>query len=325
MRERGAETLATDTLNGEKNFGAPLFRRALRDRTLPAVPPMRRQPQNGNMDLNGVRSANGRHQIARPCGNDQLVQFIERPCRSNRLDRTGAREKPGARRLQTSRMQRENHRDRRPAYFIRFPIRSRKQLPHKYNAIAGLLQKVRRTNGLSRFDATTTNRKRTGKTPCGSIVQSSPPTNSATPTEPAKRFSVPTASPTRAAPRRESAAPTAFRRTSEQATRAFGFPPFVKSPRTAVLRRRKVSRRTHPRPKERLRPIAPGCASALKNFYSVRRFFSCRTVSPSGSGSTPRISETVCPRRAFEPAGTDWLKTVPTPENETIIPCRSSR
>ena len=115
------------------------------------------------------------------------------------------------------------------------------------------------------------------------------------------------------------------RRTSEQATRAFGFPPFVKSPRTAVLRRRKVSRRTHPRPKERLRPIAPGCASALKNFYSVRRFFSCRTVSPSGSGSTPRISETVCPRRAFEPAGTDWLKTVPTPENETIIPCRSSR
>jgi len=82
---------------------------------------------------------------------------------------------------------------------------------------------------------------------------------------------------------------------------------------------------THPRPKERLRPIAPGCASALKNFYSVRRFFSCRTVSPSGSGSTPRISETVCPRRAFEPAGTDWLKTVPAPENETIIPCRSSR
>ena len=211
------------------------------------------------------------------------------------------------------------------AYFIRFPIRSRKRLPHKYNAIAGLLQKVRRTNGLSRFDATTTNRKRTGKTPCGSIVQSSPPTNSATPTEPAKRFSRPDRFSDRAAPRRESAAPTAFRRTSEQATRAFGFPPFVKSPRTAVLRRRKVSRRTHPRPKERLRPIAPGCASALKNFYSVRRFFSCRTVSPSGSGSTPRISETVCPRRAFEPAGTDWLKTVPTPENETIIPCRSSR
>lgn len=28
---------------------------------------------------------------------------------------------------------------------------------------------------------------------------------------------------------------------------------------------------------------------------------------------------------AFEPAGTDWLKTVPAPENETIIPCRSSR
>ena len=69
----------------------------------------------------------------------------------------------------------------------------------------------------------------------------------------------------------------------------------------------------------------PGCASALKNFYSVRRVFSGRTVSPSGSGSTPRISETVCPRRAFEPAGTDWLKTVPAPENETIIPCRSSR
>ena len=85
---------------------------------------MRRQPQNGNMDLNGVRSANGRHQIARPCGNDQLVQFIERPCRSNRLDRTGAREKPGARRLQTSRMQRENHRDRRP-YRIFHPF------PHK--------------------------------------------------------------------------------------------------------------------------------------------------------------------------------------------------
>lgn len=118
---------------------------------------------------------------------------------------------------------------------------------------------------------------------------------------------------------------TAFRRTFEQATRAFGFPPFVKSPRTAVLRRRKVPRRTRPRPKERLRPIAPGCTSALKNFYFVRRVFSCRTVSPSGSGSTPRISETVCPRRAFEPAGTDWLKTVPAPENETIIPCRSSR
>ncbi len=288
---------------------------------------MRRQPQNGNMDLNGVRSANGRHQIARPCGNDQLVQFIERPCRSNRLNRTGAREsreRDGCKQAACNAkiIATAAH----TAYFIRFPIRSRKQLPHKYNAIAGLLQKVRRTNGLSRFDATTTNRKRTGKTPCGSIVQSSPPTNSATPTEPAKRFSVPTASPTRAAPRRESAAPTAFRRTSEQATRAFGFPPFVKSPRTAVLRRRKVPRRTHPRPKERLRPIAPpGCASALKNFYSVRRVFSGRTVSPSGSGSTPRISETVCPRRAFEPAGTDWLKTVPAPENETIIPCRSSR
>lgn len=89
LRERGTEALATDTLDSEKNFGSPLFRRMLRDRTLPAVPTVRRQPQNGSMGLYGVRSANGRNQIAHPCGNDQLVQLIERPCRGDRLDGTG--------------------------------------------------------------------------------------------------------------------------------------------------------------------------------------------------------------------------------------------
>lgn len=115
------------------------------------------------------------------------------------------------------------------------------------------------------------------------------------------------------------------RRTSEQATRAFGFPPFVKSPRTAVLRRRKVSRRTHPRPKERLRPIAPGMRIGPQKFLFRPAVLLVSNRLPLGQRLHAENQRDRLSSPAFEPAGTDWLKTVPTPENETIIPCRSSR
>lgn len=224
-------------------------------------------------------------------------------------------------------MQRENHRDRRP-YRIFHPLSHRVQKNCRTNIAyrRPFTKKVRHANVLAGPTQERAGRKRTGGTPClyplcplkriGNKFRHAGRTD---------KHSVSVGSSLR--PKwpllKNRQDRLLLRRTFRQATnlcsRLFSFRKNRPIRQPSV--HRKALWQTHSARKSAAYPYAPsGRASAHKNSYSVCRAFPCRAVSPSGSGSTPRISETVCPRRAFEPAGTDWLRTVPAPENETIIP-----
>ncbi len=224
-------------------------------------------------------------------------------------------------------MQRENHRDRRP-YRIFHPLshRVQKQLPYKYSVSPAFYKKSSARKRSRRSDARMgrqkADRRNTMPVPPLSAKTHRKQIPSCRQNRQTQRFRQ-IVSPTEVAAPQESARPPPpppdLQASNELMLPTF---PFRKNrPTRQPPVHRKALWQTHSARKSAAYPYAPsGRASAHKNSYSACRAFPCRAVSPSGSGSTPRISETVCPRRAFEPAGTDWLRTVPAPENETIIP-----